>query len=309
MGVVLTPIVKSGGQLVTKLNNAFKVSLLEAIQEKRVILDARELIPARPATSVTGLTIGKRYIEFMKLSYTGKVARTMTRGKSLPRVVFDKKTDMRKLVFLGTEIEIDRDMKDAITGGDALPTDITGAAVRVIMEDDNDLLMNGDTALGLEGLATVTGSRTYVVGNGVAGTPEFETKTAVEIADDVVGAVAEFEKEGKFKAEVLAFHPSIYYHLDTKRFGTNGEGRTVLEDLNSRGYNVQKKYSLKDSSGAPGMAILDKKPENYFFIEVTAPQNTDNYKEKTSEISIYEEKITEVIAPQPEAIMFIEGVI
>lgn len=307
MAVKLKKSTKGNSPLVTKLSGAFKASLEEIIEEKRIKLDARELIPAKPKGGIVGMTVGKRVIEYMKLGFSGKVNRSFTRGKSLPRLVFGKETVVKKLLFLGTELEIDKDMKDEIEGGDVLPKDLTNYPVKLILEDENDLLINGDDKLGLEGLANLTGRRDHIVVAGAKGTTTWKDKTGEEIVRDIVKAISEFEKDGKFQARTLACSSNLHYELESKYIKETTV--TVLEDLKKRGYSVKKNYSLKDDLGQDTFAILDNTSENYFFVEVLPPGLTDDYKEGRSSINVFEEKLSEVIAPHPEAIMFLGGVV
>lgn len=302
MGMKLEPLIKATGTpMVPRIREAFKASMKTVIEEKRAVIDARLLIPSRRTSEVLGLTVAKRTIELTKIGFTGKVERTMTRGKDLPRAVYSKETILRKLLFLGMEIEIDRDMRDQIEDSIIMPTDLTTPVVKLILEDENELLMKGDEVIGLQGLSNLEGRRVYSV------TKTWVDASGKEIYDNVVMAAKEFGKDAQFKVITIAVHPDLWYELETKRVLETVE-TTVLVELQKE-YNIIKSFSLVDDTGAAGVVILDNRPENYFFIEIMAPNNTATYNEKGNDVQIFEEKLSEVIAPYPKAVMFIEGVI
>lgn len=314
MAVKLRPVKKgvTGGQVVTKINNAFKASAKAYVEEKRKRMEAINLIPVISKSTFPGIKSTTTIVEIPKIGFSIKeVKRSFERGKGLPRIVFGRDKLTKRLAWFGGEIVVDRQMEDEIKKGEVVPTSLTNGLVRVISEDQNSFLMEGDSELGLEGLANVTGSRLFIVeatgDNGGTPATEWEYKTGLQLVEDVLGAVEAFEEDKKYKVDTIGFSPKFFGLLKRKRLENNV---TALSDLKEQlpGVNMGNNIDLVDNNGEPAIVLLEKKAENFGTIQVEPIKNTKNYNDGPDAVQIFEGKMSEIIGINPEAIMFLEGV-
>ncbi len=106
-------------------------------------------------------------------------------------------------------------------------------AARQAIEDKIDSIgAVGDTANGLPGLLTLTNTLTYTPPNGAAGTPDWASKTALEVLKDLNGMVnamilATLEVE---KPDTLVLPITQYTDISTRpMFSVGGSDVTILE--------------------------------------------------------------------------------
>lgn len=316
MAVKLVATKKSanGGQVITKINDAFKASAKNYVEEKRKRLEAINLIPVIDKSTFPGIKATTTIVEIPRLGFTIKsIQRSFERGKNLPRIVFGRAMITKRLAWFGGEIVLDRQMEDEIKNGEVVPVSITNSLVRVISEDQNSFLMTGDSELGLEGLSNVTGSRVYIVSatginNEGAAATEWKWKTGVQLVEDILEAVEEFEIDKKYKVDTIGLSPKFLALLKRKRLENNV---TALVDLKAQLPNVEigENIDLIDNNGMPTIVLLEKKAENFGVIQAEPIKNTKNYTDGPDSVQIFEGKLSEIIATNPEAIMFLEGVI
>lgn len=106
-------------------------------------------------------------------------------------------------------------------------------AARQAIEDKIDSIgAVGDTANGLPGLLTLTNTLAYVVPNGAGGTPDFASKTSLEVLKDLNGMVNQMilqtlEVE---KPDTMVIDITNYTDISTRpMFQVGGSDVTILE--------------------------------------------------------------------------------
>ena len=154
-----------------------------------------------------------------------------------------------------------------------LPLDVRKAmAARYAMELKIDQIMfYGDTAGGLKGLATLTGTQSFTVANGQKGTKLWRDKTADEIALDMHNFIDNIVSAsfGVYQPSTLILPLKAYQIAATRRMG-DGSNETILSFVKGTNPYVQEiipSYRLDQSqsgnwSGSTGrMIAYEKSPE------------------------------------------------
>lgn len=142
-------------------------------------------------------------------------------------------------------------------------------AARDIMERTIDSIwFLGDAVMGLKGLLNQSGTTTYTVSTGAAGSKTFESKTPDEIVADLNGAVNKVVTDSKevFQPDTMLLPLTTYTYISTKRMG-DGDSSTILQHfLKNSPYikTVEATHKLEsnaDWTGKRGMVY--RKDPNY----------------------------------------------
>lgn len=204
-----------------------------------------------------------------------------------------------------------------------LPLDVRKAmAARYAMELKIDqIIFYGDTASGLKGLTTLTGTESFTVANGVKGTKLWHDKTSDEIVRDMHAIVNTLvnASHGVYRPNTLILPLRAYNIAATKRMG-DGSNETCLSFFENtspyikNGGEVRSSYRLDQSesgnwSGSTGrMIAYEKSPDRLSFLlpvefEQLPPQQV-GYEYKT----LCHSRIGGAIAPHPTSIAFGDGI-
>ncbi|GLI57730.1 hypothetical protein PM10SUCC1_32440 [Propionigenium maris DSM 9537] len=297
-------VTKSSGGGVTRLVEPFNSALETSIMERQGKIDARLHIPQIDPSRFRNLTVSKKTVTYQKVDYSGEVKVSDGRSEDLGRIRASKKKHIAHLHFLGIGVELGPDEVDAIEGGDVIPIADTNKAVDIILRAEDKVLFSGYAPLGRIGLANLPGRRSYSVVTGAAGFT-WAKKTGPEILKDVIESIADFNKDGKYEANKLLVNRAFWPKL--KEDYSDKSSVTIEEKIKAL-INIEYSYGVVDDSGVEAVSLVEEAPENYGFIEVEAASAQAEYPDKRKTVVPVEEKVSEVIGFNPEAVMYLDGV-
>lgn len=290
-----------------KIEKPFTVELQKQLVLKLPELYGRILVPIN--TGGYNLQIGDKYVEYSKFDTKGTSEVVFERNDDLPLGgVEDKTTLTAKLYFIRTGFQMTVAQADALSSisGDevaAVYQRQINSNVRSIAEQENNMLIYGDASLGLKGLMTTPGSRAYTF------TATLATATGAQILNAFIKLADEFENNAlnneTFNARTLVMDRSVYAKLMENYSTVTDTGESIMSKLNNRGLfgRIIPIKDFKDlATGKPKMMVLDDIPENYESIMVANPMYELWTVARTVSLAI-EEKLSEVIAYYPQAIM------
>lgn len=297
-------IKKSSGGGVTRLIEPFNSALETSIMERQGKIDARLHIPQIDPSKFRNLTVSKKTVSYQKIDYSGEVKVSDGRSDDLGRIRASKTPHTAHLHFLGIGVELGPDDVDAIEGGDVIPIADTNKAVDIILRAENKVFFSGYAPLGRVGLANLPGRRSYSVLTGAAGF-EWDKKNGPEILKDVRNSIADFNKDGKYEANKLIVNRAFWPKL---KEDYSDKDSVTIEDKIKTLIGIEYSYGIVDDSGVEAVALVEESPENYGFVEVEAASAQAEYPDKRNTIVPVEEKVSEVIGFNPEAVMYLDGV-
>lgn len=289
---------------VSAIRDVYAGALADIIEEKRVPLEARELLPR--ITNLDGVDVATRTITYIKYFYDGKAQITDLRPRTVPVLADDgiQKTEPLKWISFG--VETGPNELDDIRTGKIYPLNRTEKAFRIVAETENDFLLSGFEKLGIEGFEDMDGDAGIHI---VAGTKKWETATGEEIVTDVLNMKIAMETGKKYVARTLALPEKLNFILDkpyTSKTGeTMSDARSIREVLEGRRY-------FQNIKGVIGITVpvgLDDTPQNMGFVEVVPLSIGQEYEEGRATITPIEEKVSPFILIQPEAVVKLTGVI
>ena len=290
-----------------KIEKALTVQLNKELEANLPELVARQLIPI--TMGGYGIQVGDKYVEWKKYSSKGISEITFERNDDLPLGgETGVLTGTAKLFWIRNGFQLRIAVYDALSSvsGEEIAKNFNRevqANARAIAEAENKMLLLGDASLGLQGLLTVNGIRTETFG-----TP-YATSTGADLVNEFVRIADQFEngalENEVFTARTLVMDSTLYATLMNNYSTTTDTGEPILNKLQARGLfgRILKLKDFKDSAtGKPKMMILDDVSTNFEAIMVQEPVYDSWTEARTTKIAI-EEKISEVIAYYPQAIM------
>lgn len=286
------------------IRDVYAGALADIIEEKRVPLEARRLIPR--ITNLDGVDVATRHVTYIKYYYDGKAQITDLRPKTVPVLTDDGIPVTIPLKWISFGIQTDINDLDDIKTGKVYPVNRTEKAFRIVAETENNFLLSGFEQLGIDGFEDMdTDAGIHIV----AGAKKWETATGEEIAEDVLKMKIAMETGKKFTARTLALPEKLNFILErtyTSKTGeTMSDARSIREVLEGRKY-------FERIEGVIGIAVpvgLDDIPSNMGFIDVQPLSIGEEYKEGRATITPIEEKISGFALIQPQAVVKLTGVI
>ena len=172
---------RENGITVNPLRDVYAGTLADVIEEKRIPLDARELLPR--VTNFDGLDIATRNLTYVKYFYDGKALITDLRPNTVPVLADDGKPYTVPLKWISFGVRTDVNELDDIKTGKLYPVNRIRQAFRIVAETENTFLLNGFEQLGIDGFEDMdSGEGIHVV----AGSKRWETATGEEILEDIL---------------------------------------------------------------------------------------------------------------------------
>ena len=292
-----------------KIEKALTVQLNKELEEKVPELYGRQLVPL--SFSGYGISVGDKYVEWKKYSSVGVSEIVTERNDDLPLGVETQEgTGTAKLFWLrnGFQLRIaDYDALNSVSGEEIAKNfnrEIRANA-RALAEAENQLLLYGMNNVGLDakGLLTVAGMRTETFGVPYATSPGSKlVNEFVRLADTFENGALHNET---YVARTLVMDSTLYAVLMQNYSTVTDTGEPILAKLQARGLfgRILKIKDFVDKvTGKPKMMILDDVSENFEAIIVQEPMYETWVTERTTKVAV-EEKLSEVIAYYPQAIM------
>ena len=294
---------RENGITVNPLRDVYAGTLADVIEEKRIPLEARELIPR--ITNFDGVDIATRHLTYVKYFYDGKALITDLRPNTVPVLADDGKPYAVPLKWISFGVRTDVNELDDIKTGKLYPVNRIRQAFRIVAETENTFLLNGFEQLGIDGFEDMdSGEGIHVV----AGSKRWETATGEEILEDILKMKIAMETGKKFIARTLAVPEKLAFILErvytTKTGERSSNAESIREVLVKRGYF----QNIKSVIGIAAPMGLDDIPENMGFVEVQPISIGEEYKEGRATVAPIEEKVSPFILIQPEAVVKLTGV-
>lgn len=296
--------IRKNGITTNPLRDVYAGTLANIIEEKRIPLEARELLPR--ITNLDGVDVATRHVTYTKYYFDGKALITDLRPKTVPVLADDGISKTVPLKWISFGVETDVNELDDVRTGKIYPVNRTQNAFRIVAETENKFLLSGFEKLGIEGFEDMDEDAGIHV---VAGTKKWAEATGEEIVEDVLNMRIAMETGRKYVARTLVLPEKLNFILDrpyTSKTGeTMSDARSIREVLEGRKY-------FQNIKGIIGISVpmgLDDIPENMGFIEIQPISIGEEYKEGRATITPIEEKVSSFVLIQPEAVVKLTGVI
>lgn len=291
----------NGSLPVNPILNVYAGMLADVIEERRVPLEARELL--QKITNLTNVDITTREILIPKYKYDGKALITDLRPKTVPVIAADTEVIRVKLKFISIGIEQDPNKKDDILNGKVYPINEVTKAMRIAAETENDFILNGFEQLGVKGFNDETIAGAHVVAAGKT----WETSTGEEILEDILKLKKALTAQKKYTAKTLGI-PHELDHLFDKTY-TRKDGSEIVTGETLRNILEKRNYfeNYKSILGIKNPVGMEDTPNTLGYIEVLPLTLGEPYKEGRSEIIPIEEKVSEFVLMEPEALAILTG--
>lgn len=288
------------GVPVDGIRDVYAGALADVIEAKRTPLEAREIIPR--ITNLDGVDISTRHITYTRYTFDGKAIITDLKPKTVPTVIGDAKPETFPLKWISVGVETDVNELDDIRTGKVYPLNRTEKAFRIVAETENNFLLNGFNALGIEGINNQTAGI-----NTVAAGAQWSTATGSQIVEDIRKMKEAMETGKKFVARTLNLPQKLDFILDKPY--TDKDGKEISDAKSIREVLEGKKYfeRIKSVIGIDTPIGLDDIPNNMGFVAVQDITIGEEYMEGRSRITPIEEKISPFVVLEPEAIVKLTG--
>lgn len=222
----------------------------------------------------------------------------------------DTKTK-KKLIWFEETLQLTAEERDDIFHSKKIPTYITFPIVRSLAEKQEVFLLNGCSENHNEALSNIEGTRSLEVSSPETckGKTEWQYKSGIEVANDILTAVKSFEEKSINKVNTIAFSPSLFELIKSKK--TVAEV-SVLKDLQGKLPHIilGENTILLDKEGKETVVLLDKNPAFYGFMEISRVKLSEFTKNSKGGMKIsFSGNLSELITLRPEAIMFLRGTV
>lgn len=202
-------------------------TLYEPMEEElvaRTILSIYDQIPE-----------GAEEYSYDKFTRQGSAKITPTGADDVPLVDNVKERVSQKVVSIENGFKIEKqELRAARDNGQDIDTDKAATARRIISEKENDLVFNGRSAIGVEGLVDADDIHTYTAPDGEGGDTEWEEKTGEEIVADIRNARAKINELDNFNADTLVVPGSQYEELEKPYNDYNAQ--TIMAYIDEQGW-------------------------------------------------------------------------
>lgn len=288
---------------VNALTDVYAATYAQVIMEKKVPLEARELLPK--ITNIDGMDISSRTVTAVKYFTEGKALITDLRANTLPVMNARAMKETWDLKWIGIAVRTDVNERDDIANGKVIPVNKITEAARVIAETENEFLLNGFNKLGAEGINEITSTSGIHI---VAATKPWATATGEEIVGDIANMYKAMTTGKLYKAKTLSIPEELNFLINSRVY-TDISGKTIdsaltiKEVLDKRGYYT----NYKPVIGIKAPLMLDDEPENFGFVAVQDISVGETYMNGRTEETPIEEKISEFMLLQPMSIAKLEG--
>lgn len=285
------------------LKKVYTAALASIIVEKKIPLEARELLPK--ITNLQGMNISTRKISAITYRNEGKALVTSLRPRTLPVLTAEGSVKEWDTAWISIGMITGIDEKDDIAAGIALPIPKTMQHFRVVQEGENDFLLNGFKQLGIEGIISKdSGDGIHIVAAG----GQWASATGEAIVGDIGKLNEALTTGGLFTARTLVMPEKLDFLISrtiyTDKDGTaNQNALTIKEILDKRGY--YQNYKISRFIQAP--MLMDDIPENFGFVDIVPLRISETYKNGRDDENAIEEKISEFMLLQPLSIAKLTG--
>jgi len=288
--------------------SVFFARQLEQIRPGIMEVQYTELLGKTLVPTETNIDPGATHFTVQKFDRTGRAKVVASLDTNIPRadVSAGEGSQIIRSVVSSYGYSIQESRAAAMARTPLIPMRAMAARDAIERELDN-VIMYGDTVMGLSGLLTLSGTETYTVPNGALGTKTFETKSPNEILADLNGIVNRIivQSKGIERPNTLLLPLSSYTYIQSLRMG-DGDSRTVLQFFkdNQPGLDVQGLFHLEAAPAAEWtgkrMVCYRKDPSKLVFLlpvafEQMAPQMNDftlvtNCHARTGGVGVYAPK-------------------
>lgn len=291
----------SGSLPVNPILNVYAGMLADVIEERRVPLEARELLPK--ITNLTNVDITTREIFIPKYKYDGKALITDLKPKTVPVIAADTEVIRVPLKFISIGIEQDPNKKDDILNGKIYPINEVEKAMRVVAETENNFILNGFEQLGVKGFNDETIAGAHVVAAGKS----WATSTGEEILEDILKLKKALTAQKKYEAKTLCI-PHELDHLFDRTY-TRKDGSEIVTGATLRQVLKDREYfeNYKSILGIKNPVGMEDTPSTLGYVEVLPITLDKPYTEGRSEIIPVEEKVSGFVLMEPEALAILTG--
>lgn len=285
------------------LKKVYTAALANIITEKKVALEAREILPR--ITNLIGLNISTRKISAIVYRAEGKAIITDLRASTLPVMIAEasKKEWDTKWISIGMRTDVNE--RDDIAAGITLPVNKTLEHFRVVQETENEFLLNGFKLLGIEGINSKdSGDGIHIVAAG----GQWASATGEAIVADIGKLYEALTTGGIYTARTLLMPEKLDFLISqtiyTDKAGTaNMNALTIKEVLEKRGYYL----NYKRVRGIQAPMLVDDIPENFGFVDIEPLSISETYKNGRADENAIEEKISEFMLLKPLSIAKLTG--
>lgn len=204
------------------------------IRKANSVLNMRGIMPQREVNA------GKQTYEVPQIEEQGE-AGIVAKGADYPVVTQEKTRDTQPIKQYGCAFELyRRDILAARDNGEDLPTQTATSATRLTAVFENDLILNGDSTYGIDGLLDQVGdTESYSASSG------WDTGTVTEVQQSTLNAIkrlADGLDEGR---KVLVVNKATFYDLALIDADVN---RTKMDVLMEQVDEIVKETAMPDGT-------------------------------------------------------------
>lgn len=232
-------------QLIQKRNNPMRIDSAETafflrqltyIKAKTYDTKYKNLVAMQifPVSSEAG--IGAEEYLYRKFSMTGFAKIIADYAQDFPRVDVYGEEVTGKIRSIGDSYGYSiQEIRRSQMTGTQLDIKRAKAARRAIEEKIDDIAWNGDENYGLQGFIDYPGITEYETPNGDGGTPEWTTKTSLEILADLNGLLSAIWVTTNMveRPDTIILPPAQFFYINTQPMGSTADGqftdKTILQ--------------------------------------------------------------------------------
>lgn len=285
------------------LKKVYTAALANIIIEKKIPLEARELLPK--ITNLQGMNISTRKIAAITYKSEGKAIVTDLRPRTVPVLTAEGNIKEWNTKWISIGMITGVDEKDDIASGITLPIPKTLQHFRVVQEGENDFLLNGFKQLGIEGINSKdSGDGIHIVAAG----GQWASASGEAIVEDIGKLYEALTTGGLYTARTLMMPEKLDFLISrtiyTDKAGTpNINALTIKEVLEKRGYYLN--YKVTRFIQAP--MLTDDIEENFGFVDIVPLRISETFPVERDDKNIIEEKVSEFMLLQPHSIAKLTG--
>lgn len=220
---------------------AFFARELESIESKLYEFKKRELKYREYIPVSNRDNPGAENITYYMFDKVGMAKVIANYADDLPRADIFGKQYSQRVRGLGVSFGYStQEIRAALMANRPLDSMKADAARRALREKENNIAFNGDSDYGLEGFFTNSNIPTGTAPNGAATTPQWSTKTAAEILNDIYlgTSTVRTQSKGIHEANTLLLPQSQYDLIATKRINDIND-KTILQHIKeNEGYGL-----------------------------------------------------------------------
>lgn len=249
--------------------NAFFLRELEFISKREVMtryaaLKGRMMVP----TDNEGIPAGAQSHSYKVWDSKGEAKAIMDMSDDLPSVNIHGSENFQRLQPYGVSYQFSLDeIAAAAMVGRPLEADRAAVAHKVLEQKLDGIIASGDSARGLKGILSLTGTATFTPGTKAAGGLTWAVGTSDEILADMNGIVKQVRVDTKdVESPTRIVLPISQYNLIANKARSTTSDTTILGFFKGNNPDIEvlswERLTLAGASSNDRMLAYDPRPEN-----------------------------------------------